>query len=231
VVQSGPEARRGTPPPSPLLFQRRGSSQPDLLIVGRGGGSLEDLWCFNEEAVARAIYASKIPIISAVGHEVDFTIADFVADLRAPTPTAAAELATPNAEELFAIVEGSQISLARRIRQMLALRHRELEQSSDARSLVTGLRNTIQRRRGELNAEILGATRAIVHSLERKRLRFERDAAKLAAMNPDRVLDRGFTALESPDGEIIPRLSQLLSRGEKNGILVFADGRITVRFD
>ena len=82
-----------------------------------------------------------------------------------------------------------------------------------------------------MNAEILDASRSVIHSLERRRLKLERDAAKLAAMNPDRVLDRGFTALESADGEIIPRLSKLLTRDEKNGILVFADGRITVRFD
>ncbi|HZK75616.1 MAG TPA: exodeoxyribonuclease VII large subunit [Candidatus Kapabacteria bacterium] len=230
VVQSELAEPLGTPPPSPLLLQRRGS-RPDVLIVGRGGGSLEDLWCFNEEAVARAIYASKIPVISAVGHEVDFTIADFVADLRAPTPTAAAELATPNSEELLSAIRIGRIGLIRRMRQMIVQHRYAVDAASDKRSLVMALSNTLLHLRGQLNSEILGASRAVIHSLERKRLRFERDAAKLAAMNPDRVLDRGFTALESPEGEIIPRLAQLLERGEKNGILIFADGRITVRFD
>ncbi len=207
------------------------TGQPDVLIVGRGGGSLEDLWSFNEEAVARAIYASKIPVISAVGHEVDFTIADFVADLRAPTPTAAAELATPNSEELLSIIEALRMGLVRQMRQTIAQHRYAIDAASDKRSLVMALSNTVRSLRGQLNAEILDASRSVIHSLERKRLRFERDAAKLAAMNPDRVLDRGFTALESPEGEIIPRLEQLLARGEKNGILIFADGRITVRFD
>ncbi len=212
-------------------FVIRNSPRPDLLIVGRGGGSLEDLWCFNEEAVARAIYTSKIPVISAVGHEVDFTIADCVADLRAPTPTAAAELATPNQEELISAINGSRIGLTRLMRQEIAMLQRHITQASDARSLAIAMVNATRTLRERMNAEILDASRSVIHSLERRRLKLERDTAKLAAMNPDRVLDRGFTALESTDGEIIPRLSQLLTRDEKNGILVFADGRITVRFD
>jgi len=97
----------------------------DLLIVTRGGGSIEDLWCFNEEIVARAIFESKIPIISAVGHEIDFTIADFVADVRAPTPTAAGEIAVPNKEELIVFINSLTDRLARGIRyQVESLRHR-----------------------------------------------------------------------------------------------------------
>ncbi len=107
----------------------------DLLIVGRGGGSLEDLWCFNEEIVARAIAASNIPIISAVGHEIDFTIADFAADLRAPTPSAAAELAVPDAAELLAKLNGLQNRIARSLRNLL----REPTQRLDSlRSELTG---------------------------------------------------------------------------------------------
>jgi exodeoxyribonuclease VII large subunit len=216
--------------PLPLAGGVRGGCV-DLLIVGRGGGSLEDLWCFNEEAVARAIFASKIPVISAVGHEVDFTIADYVADLRAPTPTAAAELATPDIEELIPALDAARSGVTRLVKQELRQMRNRVESASDKRSLVLALSNTLHSLRGQLNAEILDASRTVVHSLERRRLKLERDTARLTAMNPDRVLDRGFTALETPDGEIIPRLASLLERDEKNGILIFADGRMTVRFD
>ena len=204
---------------------------PDLLIVGRGGGSLEDLWCFNEEAVARAIFASKIPVISAVGHEVDFTIADFVADLRAPTPTAAAELATPNAQEILGYLIAQELGIAREVRSRLSDLWHRIESASNTRSLVGGLRNVIRSRSGELAAELVSANRSVSHSLERLRLKLERNQATLAAVNPDRVLDRGFTALETIDGKIIPRLEHVLSMDEKHAILIFADGRITVRFD
>ena len=101
--------------------------QCDALIVGRGGGSLEDLWPFNEEAVARAIFASEIPVVSAVGHEVDFTIADFVADLRAPTPSAAAELLSPDAEDMLAQFSGFEVMLE----EALVRKIRQLEQRTD----------------------------------------------------------------------------------------------------
>ena len=99
----------------------------DVLIVGRGGGSIEDLWAFNEEIVARAIYASKVPVISAVGHEVDFTIADFVADLRAPTPTGAAEMAVPNMSDVFKNIDTLKIRLNENINNKINLYKKRLD--------------------------------------------------------------------------------------------------------
>ncbi|MDP4198326.1 MAG: exodeoxyribonuclease VII large subunit [Bacteroidota bacterium] len=203
-------------------------SRPDVLIIGRGGGSLEDLWCFNEEAVVRAIYASNIPVISAVGHEVDYTIADYVADLRAPTPTAAAELATPDQAELRSIVNASDYAATLTMRRHLAVLRREIRDVLDTQDLIS---SALLRKRETIERTMSRIQRSVEHGLERTRLKLERDGARLTAMNPDRVLERGFTALESTDGEIISRLDSLLTRGEKNGILIFADGRITVRFD
>lgn len=104
----------------------------DVLIVGRGGGSIEDLWAFNEEIVARAIFDSKIPIISAVGHEVDFTIADFVADLRAPTPTGAAELAVPNMTDVFKLLENLKIRLQSNIGKKIEIERKRLDSLSNS---------------------------------------------------------------------------------------------------
>lgn len=108
---------------------RRAQEYPlDVLIVGRGGGSIEDLWCFNEEIVARAIYDSKIPVISAVGHEVDFTISDFVADLRAPTPTGAAEMAVPNRMDVYNYCEQLKIRANKIMEKQLDINKQKLEQ-------------------------------------------------------------------------------------------------------
>ncbi len=104
----------------------------DVLIVGRGGGSIEDLWAFNEEIVARAIYASKIPTISAVGHEVDFTIADFVADLRAPTPTGAAEIAVPNMMDVYKLLENFKIRLQTNVTKKIEFGTKKLESLKNA---------------------------------------------------------------------------------------------------
>jgi exodeoxyribonuclease VII large subunit len=164
----------------------------DLLIVGRGGGSLEDLWAFNEEIVARAIAASKLPVISAVGHEVDFTIADFVADVRAPTPSAAAELAVP---EYIALCNNIK-SLSMRVERSL-LRKLRLARDAFARILTRSLfrrpRELIEmhaQRVDEMSSTIQSAARRM---LAMKEAKFEAALNRLEPLSPLRTLKRGYS--------------------------------------
>ena len=170
----------------------------DTLIVGRGGGSIEDLWAFNEECVARAIYASVIPVISAVGHETDFTIADFVADLRAPTPSAAAEIAVP-----------SQLELVSRI-SMLAgrLKSAEVNFIKNKRLHVEKLQlRTPQQRiddsRQKLDGLLKQAEQSFKLKLSEKAKIMSQLAAKLDALSPLSVLGRGYSIAENADGNVI----------------------------
>jgi exodeoxyribonuclease VII large subunit len=170
----------------------------DVIIVARGGGSLEDLWAFNEEMVARAIYASKVPVISAVGHEIDYTIADFVADVRAPTPSAAAELVVRNKSELHAGLQVVAQRLERAIQHRLESSRARLEACQQRRVLKdpwAPLRTTEQHL-DELNGRL---TRAIRVSLYRAQEALERGEAAIAHLRPlslVRLLHTRLTALE-----------------------------------
>ncbi len=172
----------------------------DLLIVGRGGGSIEDLWCFNEEPVARAIAASAIPVISAVGHEIDFTIADFVADLRAPTPSAAAELAVPDESELRTILENASRRITRYLQTALREPTQELDylRSALAQAASASLRDSSQ---------TLRETRLRHQSLHPLRL-LERRREKLVSIRKD--LDRLTANRISREADKISRLKSLI---------------------
>lgn len=175
----------------------------DVMIVGRGGGSLEDLWAFNEEIVARAIYNSKIPIISAVGHQIDFTISDFVADLRAPTPSAAAQMVVKNKDELLKAVKSDiqklisyQISSIEYLKQRL----KTAQQSYGFRRPVDLIRQRVQRA-DDLSRQLL---ERIKNYFEFEKKSLSLNVEKLEALSPLAVLKRGYSITRKlPEMEII----------------------------
>jgi exodeoxyribonuclease VII large subunit len=202
----------------------------DVIIVGRGGGSLEDLWAFNEEAVARAIVASKVPVVSAVGHEVDFTIADFVADLRAPTPSAAAELVV---REKQAVVD-SLVQLRARLERVAARPLRDLERRVD--ELTARLRREMRGELGRAGHRVALATRALrasdpvarvagdrhrlanlqarlvtalIRRRDRARYGLQTAVGRLDSLSPLAVLGRGYSLTRTPAGEIVHSPAQV----------------------
>lgn len=180
----------------------------DLIILGRGGGSLEELWAFNDEGLARAIFASRIPIISAVGHETDFSISDFVADLRAPTPSAAAEVALPESGEvkrkLHNVIDRMSLSLEM---QLKALRDR-VDFLAGSRSL-SGMMNLVDDRRmllANLDREMETAMETV---LREKKSALLQKAAALEALSPLAVLTRGYSAVFNEKGETVSQIQNL----------------------
>ena len=182
----------------------------DLIILARGGGSIEDLWSFNDESVAYAIRASRVPVISGVGHETDFTIADFAADLRAPTPTAAAELATPItsadlAAELLSIQQSLSLSLKNKIaslRQDLLLAENRLLRHSPAQRVRTYLQ-FLDETRERLE-------RAMSHYLSQHQLKLQNQIARLESVSPMAVLRRGFAIVsDAQTHQLISRRNQI----------------------
>ncbi|MBI5214897.1 MAG: exodeoxyribonuclease VII large subunit [Ignavibacteriae bacterium] len=195
----------------------------DVLIVGRGGGSLEDLWAFNEEVVARAIFASKIPVVSAVGHEIDFTIADFVADLRAPTPSAAAELVVPNKNELAENIINYYYSLEQYLGDTIQS-HRETIESllkSYAFNRPLDLLRQYSQRSDELRNTL---ERTISHRFTFVKQHLDSIHHRLASVDPHQVLKRGY-AMVQKDGRVISNASALQLNDEVE--MQFHDGRIS----
>lgn len=193
----------------------------DVLILARGGGSLEDLWPFNEEVVARAIYNSEIPVISAVGHETDFTISDFVADLRAPTPSAAAELAVPNIEEIMVKIKNYEnrykISLKRKI-EVMRLRYDKIMKSkafSDPLQAINEnlikIDQNIKKLQDSINSKIINSKNLAFNIIN-----------KLDAMSPLKTLARGY-CISQKEGNIIRKIADLNKDDEIT--LIFVDGQ------
>lgn len=174
----------------------------DLLIVGRGGGSIEDLWAFNDERVAYAIYESKIPIISAVGHEPDVTISDFVADIRAATPSNAAELAVLDQEALRQTLDSMLESMSYSLTRQLKNARRHLNTLS-ASSALQSPDAYLRQRRESLNGTINRLVAAQNRSISLKKQRFVALTSKLDAMSPLKVLTRGYAMTQMEDGSLL----------------------------
>jgi exodeoxyribonuclease VII large subunit len=182
--------------------------KPDVILLARGGGSIEDLRAFNDESVARAIVDSQAPVITGVGHETDFTIADFAADLRAATPTAAAELATPDQADLRQALSALSADNLRAMQLLLQTRRTELERSHSlllSRSPLGRVRRDRQRL-DELN---LRGSIALMHTLEIDRARLAGLDLRLRALNPQAILERGFSIVTHLDGRIVRSVQQV----------------------
>lgn len=194
----------------------------DTIILARGGGSIEDLWAFNDERVARAIFAARHPIICGVGHETDFTIADFVADLRAPTPSAAAELAVPDLSNIQSVLDDFALTLRESIDDAIATRRETLR----ARMKVLGLlspRRTVDADRQTIDALAGRLERSAHRILERSTSRLSIARANLSAVSPEAALARGFAIVRDTTGQAIRKVSQA-TPGQKITIQV-SDGK------
>jgi exodeoxyribonuclease VII large subunit len=198
----------------------------DLLIVGRGGGSLEDLWAFNEELAVRAVAASAIPVISAVGHEVDWALTDFAADLRAPTPSAAAELAVPRKSEVFEEIEGlTQFYRDSVLQKIYDSRYDYLSayRSYGMKAVPARVRDLIQ----DIDSFRARASSSARGLLRESGLHVAKEFARLKALSPKATLERGYTLTVEEDGETLAGKALKREIGERLGVL-FEDGRVDV---
>jgi exodeoxyribonuclease VII large subunit len=185
----------------------------DVIIIGRGGGSMEDLWCFNDEVLARRIAACEIPVISAVGHEIDFTICDFVSDLRAPTPSAAAELAVPDVQELSDRLSTLASVIKSRTEDIILSRQKSLEVVMASRVFAFPVDSFCQRRILLLDALIDKVDQRLHSTFERKEKDFCVAASKLDALSPIKTLIRGYSVAQK-EGAAVKSVNDLAT-GDK----------------
>ena len=197
----------------------------DVLILARGGGSLEDLWPFNEEIVARAIYESEIPVISAVGHETDFSISDFVADLRAPTPSAAAELAVPNISDVAIKLEGYNLRYKNALKKKIEIMKLRYEKCMMNRVFREPLQK-IQERYIKIDMINKSIQNSIVSKLNKEKSRLSESVTKLDSLSPLKTIARGYSLVQK-DGKVVKS-----SKDVNNGDVVdirFIDGSKTAK--
>ena len=224
-----PSPVQGAEAPDALVraLQLAGERQEvDTLLLVRGGGSLEDLWAFNDERVVRAVAASPLPVVCGVGHETDVSLCDLAADLRAPTPTAAAELAAPGRDELLQALQAQQQRLQRGVERTLQLRAQRLDNlvlrlGQPGRTLLAEARR-LQQLAHQLDHEV-------ALQLQARRLRLQATAERLQAQDPARVLQRGYAWVESADGRPVVS-ARALSPGQAVRA-VWADGHALAHID
>jgi exodeoxyribonuclease VII large subunit len=246
-----PSLVQGAEAPAALvsaLAQAGRRAEVDTLILARGGGSLEDLWAFNDERVVRAVAASPIPLVCGVGHETDVTLADFAADLRAPTPTAAAELAAPSSTELLVGLQAMARALSRAVERVLQARSQRLDRLTP-RLVQPAARLAAQSRRLDQLASRLAAAAVQAQHARSVALRAQsgrlvqaaRDCvatpknrlvtleARLRALDPQRVVERGYSVVQTPAGALVTDPRQLTAGQEL--LLTMARGVAEVRLD
>ena len=199
----------------------------DVLIAGRGGGSMEDLWAFNDERVARAIYDCEIPVISAVGHEPDVTIADYVADLRAATPSNAAELAAPDSAELREAIASAGARLYQAVTKQIKSRRTALDDLA-SRRVMQSPTGFIDQRRLELDAVRLRLDAATERRISACRAQYAALAAKLDAMSPLKVLARGYSIALNGEGRALRGASELAAGDKIRLLLARGEAECTV---
>jgi exodeoxyribonuclease VII large subunit len=210
---------------------RYANSRPDLdvLVLGRGGGSLEDLWCFNEETVARAVFASRLPVISAVGHETDYSLCDFVADVRAATPSAAAELVVPDAKELGRYLEDLAGRMGASALARFAAQHRRLALLA-AHPLLQRPTAFVEARGQRLDEAAGALADAGRRRLTETRRRLERAAVGLAALSPLSVLGRGYAIVrEAAGGRVVRSVTEVASADALRVTVVDGDIAVVVQ--
>jgi len=200
----------------------------DLIIVARGGGSIEDLWAFNDEGVAHAIAASPVPVVTGIGHEIDTTISDLAADRRAPTPSAAAELAVPDQMEVRSRLAEMRAALADAALRRLGEAQRVIEDHARALTRVSPILR-IARERQTIDDLYLRLGRAIEHRVDLLRAQMETVQQRLLGLDPTAVLKRGYAVVRTPDGTIVRRVAQV-SEGDAISVRV-SDGVFGARVE
>ncbi|HEY5583939.1 MAG TPA: exodeoxyribonuclease VII large subunit [Ruminiclostridium sp.] len=183
-------------------------NQVDVIIVARGGGSLEELWAFNEEVVARSIFASNIPVISAVGHETDFTICDFVSDMRAPTPSAAAELAVPDVEVLLYKLQNYKVRMKSSLLKKLTMCRTQI-QKANSRHVFRQPYDKVNQYRLKLDNEFKHLFKNNEMRLNDNKSKFGMLTGKLDVLSPLKILERGYSVVRKPQGDIVNKLEQV----------------------